>query len=236
MRGDMPTRRSRDGILHWARQFQSSEDAWGHANVHAAVEPVILGSSFNHPKMRGDMPTGCRLAVLLRDQLEFQSSEDAWGHANMFTPNNSAAPATKFQSSEDAWGHANTTAAPTQTPWVITFQSSEDAWGHANLNLPCECPSGDCRFNHPKMRGDMPTQVEVHPVAVAANSFNHPKMRGDMPTSSLTPDGRPAWFWFQSSEDAWGHANVPHPHRAHVGCVRFNHPKMRGDMPTNPGR
>ena len=57
MRGDMPTCRRWEALLPWQRLFQSSEDAWGHANYQAVGVVDVSGAGFNHPKMRGDMPT-----------------------------------------------------------------------------------------------------------------------------------------------------------------------------------
>ena len=86
--------------------------------------------------------------------------------------------------------------------------SSEDAWGHANPNVRLFENNAGGSFNHPKMRGDMPTYIfpnDIVQVSLFVSiirrcvgtcqreaylrfydgisfSFNHPKMRGDMPT------------------------------------------------------
>ena len=189
--------------------FQSSEDAWGHANAkHTCASTMAFllvsiirrcvgtcqhadhkfWSALDYPVsiIRRCVGT-CQRDVKITSHYVadvFQSSEDAWGHANYFTLS-STVSVKMFQSSEDAWGHANPLACTNCSSDITNrFQSSEDAWGHANTPAPAAISSSTRMVSIIRRCVGTCQRIMETKARQCLTSFNHPKMRGDMPTGS----------------------------------------------------
>ena len=96
-------------IAHF--KFQSSEDAWGHANIS-------------------------RLAEAIASRKMFQSSEDAWGHANQEALMAAKYGLTPVSIIRRCVGTCQLPEGVGLDDVAKVFQSSEDAWGHANVERP----------------------------------------------------------------------------------------------------
>ena len=117
--------------------------------------------------------------------------------------------------------------APTRLVLLLSRQSSEDAWGHA---AKAEIRMAECGTK-PSLRAPIRGESFIIP----HSSFDDIIRRC---VGTCQPERPPVRKQcgrkFQSSEDAWGHANLTRSGRHALHMVRFNHPKMRGDMPTRP--